>query len=81
VNRHLRGLRLGHSEPPAERAVLLSLDGKQIGDVRSSALSPRMGAIALIMVRREIEMETTVVVEGPNGTTQGQVVALPFTQE
>jgi folate-binding protein YgfZ len=81
VNRHLRGLRLGHSEPPAERAVLLSLDGKQIGDVRSSALSPRMGAIALIMVRREIEMETTVVVEGQNGTTQGQVVSLPFSQE
>jgi folate-binding protein YgfZ len=81
VNRHLRGLRLGHSEPPAERAVLLSLDGKQIGDVRSSALSPRMGAIALVMVRREIEMETTVVVEGQNGSTQGQVVSLPFSQE
>lgn len=81
VNRHLRGLRLGHSEPPPERSVLLSLDGKQIGDVRSSALSPRMGAIALIMVRREVEMQSTVVVERESGTTQGQVVPLPFPQE
>ena len=78
VNRHLRGLRLGHNEPPPEKSVLLGLDGKQIGDVRSSALSPRMGAIALIMVRREVAMESTVVVEGANGTTEGVVVALPF---
>jgi folate-binding protein YgfZ len=81
VNRHLRGLRLGHNEPPPEKAVLLSLDGKQIGDVRSSALSPRMGALALIMVRREVEMGTTIVVEGANGTTQGEVVPLPFSRE
>lgn len=81
VNRHLRGLMLGHSEPPPERANLLTLEGKQIGDVRSSALSPRMGAIALIMVRREIEMGSTVMVEGANNTVQGQVVPLPFVQE
>jgi folate-binding protein YgfZ len=81
VNRHLRGLMLGHSEPPPERANLLTLEGKQIGDVRSSALSPRMGAIALIMVRREIEMGSTVMVEGANNTAQGQVVPLPFVRE
>ncbi|MBK5189787.1 MAG: folate-binding protein YgfZ, partial [Gemmatimonadaceae bacterium] len=81
VNRHLRGLRLGRSEPPPEHAALLTLDGKQIGDVRSSALSPRMGAIALVMVRREVEMESLVLVEGESGTMQGQVVALPFSEE
>jgi folate-binding protein YgfZ len=81
VNRHLRGLRLGHSEPPLEKSVLLGLDGKQIGDVRSSVLSPRMGAIALIMVRREVEMGSTILVEGANGTTEGVVVALPFLRE
>lgn len=81
VNRHLRGLLLGHSEPAAERSPILSQDGKQIGDVRSSALSPRMGAIAIIMVRREIEMGTTIVVEGERGTTEGKVVPLPFAQE
>jgi tRNA-modifying protein YgfZ len=81
VNRHLRGLKLGHSEPPQERSAVLSLDGKQIGDVRSSALSPRMGAIAMVMVRREVEMGSVVLVEGQSGTIQGQIVSLPFPQE
>jgi len=40
-----------------------------------------MGAIALIMVRREIELESTVNVEGESATTQGQVVSLPFARE
>ena len=35
----------------------------------------------MIMVRREIEMGSTVMVEGQSGTTQGQVVSLPFPQE
>ncbi len=81
VNRHLRGLVLGHSEPAPERAPILSLDGKQVGDVRSSALSPRLGAIAMIMVRREVEMGSTIVVEGESGRTEGKVVPLPFAQE
>ncbi len=81
VNRHLRGLVLGHNEPPPERANLLSLEGKQVGDVRSSVLSPRLGAIALVMVRREVEMGSTVVVENERGTIQGQIVPLPFPQE
>ena len=81
VNRHLRGLLLGHHEPPAERSPLLSLEGRQIGDVRSSALSPRLGALALVLIRREVEMGSTVIVEGRNGPTQGQVVPLPFVQE
>lgn len=78
VNRHLRGLTLGRTEPAPERAALLTLDGKQIGDVRSSALSPRLGAIALVMVRREVEMGGTVFVEQASGRMQGQIVALPF---
>lgn len=81
VNRHLRGLVLGHNEPPPERANLLSLEGKQVGEVRSSALSPRLGAIALVMVRREVAMGSTVVVENERGTIPGQVVPLPFPQE
>ncbi|MBA2685780.1 MAG: aminomethyl transferase family protein [Gemmatimonadaceae bacterium] len=81
VNRHLRGLLLGHNEPASERAPILGHDGKQVGDVRSSALSPRLGAIALIMVRREIEMGSTVLVEGESGRTEGKVVPLPFREE
>jgi folate-binding protein YgfZ len=81
VNRHLRGLRLGQSAPPSERAPLLTPDGKQVGDVRSGALSPRMGAIALVMVRREVEMGSTVLVESEAGNVPGQIVPLPFTEE
>ncbi|MEP7087214.1 MAG: glycine cleavage T C-terminal barrel domain-containing protein [Gemmatimonadota bacterium] len=81
VNRHLRGLLLGHNEPASERAPILDHGGKQVGDVRSSALSPRLGAIALIMVRREIEMGSTVLVEGASGRTEGKVVPLPFREE
>lgn len=81
VNRHLRGLKLGHAEPPPEHAPLLTLEGKQVGDVRSSALSPRFGAIALVMVRREVEMGRTLAVEGESGVTPGQLVPLPFAEE
>ena len=52
------------AEPPRGALVVLTLEGKQIGDVRSSALSPRFGAIALVMVRREVEMGSTLAVEG-----------------
>jgi len=81
VNRHLRGLRLGDAQVPREHAPLLTLDGKQIGDVRSSALSPQFGTIALAMVRREIEMGTTLAVEGDNRVTPGRLVPLPFAEE
>jgi hypothetical protein len=33
------------------------------------------------MVRREVEMGSTVAVEGQSGVIQGQVVSLPFPQE
>ncbi|HEY7861003.1 MAG TPA: glycine cleavage T C-terminal barrel domain-containing protein [Gemmatimonadaceae bacterium] len=81
VNRHLRGLRLGDAEVPREHAPLLTLEGKQVGDVRSSALSPRFGTIALVMVRREIEMGSTLAVEGDSRGTPGQLVPLPFAEE
>src|SRR6185312_16563003 len=65
VNRHLRGIRCGHHEPPLEHAALLDDAGKQVGDVRTSALSPRLGAIALAMVRREIAPGATLRVQWP----------------
>ncbi len=81
VNRHLRGLRLGHSDPPPARTALLGTDGTQVGDVRSSALSPRLGAIALVMVRREVEMGSTLSVEGNGTPASGELVPLPLTEE
>jgi folate-binding protein YgfZ len=76
VNKTLRGLR---SESPLTRgATLTSADGKEVGDVRSVAPSPRFGAIALAYVRREIEDGAAVVVKSGNEERQATVVALPF---
>ena len=82
VNRLLRGLMVSNgSVPPG--AVVVDKQGKQIGDVRSTAHSPRLGPIALAMVRREIEPGSTVEVIVDSAPTQriavpAQVVRLPF---
>ena len=85
VNRHLRGIRCGHHEPPPEHAALLDESGKQVGDVRTSALSPRLGAIALAMIRREIAPGAILRVQAPppaspdpRAEVQAEVFALPF---
>ncbi|HJU90519.1 MAG TPA: glycine cleavage T C-terminal barrel domain-containing protein [Gemmatimonadaceae bacterium] len=78
VNRHLRGLLCGRAEPPPSRAELQDSLGKPVGEVRSSALSPRLGAIAIAMVRREIEPGTTVSVRWEGGEATADVAALPF---
>jgi folate-binding protein YgfZ len=78
VNRHLRGLLCGDGDVPPPKAVLLDEAGKAVGEVRSGALSPRLGAIALGMVRREVEPGTTVVVRWDGGEGRADVVRLPF---
>ncbi|MGQ0714586.1 MAG: CAF17-like 4Fe-4S cluster assembly/insertion protein YgfZ [Gemmatimonadaceae bacterium] len=87
VNRHLRGLMFPEGSPalmaPARGTALVDMQGKVIGDVRSTALSPRLGSIALGMVRREIEPGTTVqAVMNPDTTervdTPALIVRLPF---
>ncbi|HET7585771.1 MAG TPA: glycine cleavage T C-terminal barrel domain-containing protein [Gemmatimonadaceae bacterium] len=78
VNRQLRGLLCGDDMPPPAGATLVSDGGKIVGDVRSSALSPRLGAVALAMVRREIEPGTTLVVRWEGEESRGDVTMLPF---
>jgi folate-binding protein YgfZ len=78
VNRRLRGLLCGRAEPPPARAELVDSSGKMVGEVRSSALSPRLGAVALAMVRREVEPGTTVSVRWEGGDATADVAALPF---
>jgi tRNA-modifying protein YgfZ len=72
-NRHLRGLRL--SEPLAPGTPLL-LGDQQVATVGSVAGSPRLGPIALALVRREAvpgaELETA------DGAARATVVELPF---
>jgi folate-binding protein YgfZ len=78
VNRHLRGIAGALREPPPERAALLDATGKQVGEVRSSALSPRLGAIGLAMVRREVEIGAALTALWTGGEAHVEVRALPF---
>jgi folate-binding protein YgfZ len=72
-NRHLRGLRLS---APAARGDELRLGERTVGKVGTVVLSPRLGPVALALVRREAKPGTTVAV-GDGGET-AEVVELPF---
>jgi folate-binding protein YgfZ len=73
-NRHLRGLRLTE---PAERGTEVLLGEKVVGRLGSACVSPRLGPIALAVVRREAEPGDTVTVAG----AEAEVVALPFDRD
>ena len=77
-NRHLRGLRL--SAPAPSGGVLRHADSeRELGRLGSSVVSPRLGPIALGIVRREAELGDELVVgEGP---VTARVVELPFSGE
>jgi len=70
-NRHLRGLELSE---PVETGAPIVLGEKAVGTVGSSCVSPRLGPIALALVRREAAPGDGVVVGGVPAT----VVELPF---
>jgi folate-binding protein YgfZ len=77
VNRHLRGLRATTAAPLPTQAPLVAGD-RPVGDVRSAVVSPRLGSIALAMVRREVPAGATVTVRWVGGETTADVAALPF---
>ena len=74
-NRHLRGLRLS---APAATGTELLLGERPVGRVGSVQVSPRLGPIALALLRREAELGASVTV-GEQGTS-AEVVELPFLQ-
>jgi folate-binding protein YgfZ len=84
VNRHLRGVRASGLEPLQSGATLHGADGAQVGDVRSTVRSPRLGAIALAMIRREVEPGASLVArwtereDAPPIERLVDVAALPF---
>ena len=78
VNKHLRGLMAGKSEPAPEGAAVLAASGEQNGEVRSSALSPRLGAVAMGFVRRDVETGTDVTLQWDGGKVSAKVSALPM---
>jgi folate-binding protein YgfZ len=78
VNRNLRGLRFKEPVVPPPGTELQDAEGKSVGIVKSGAVSPRRGAIALALVRREIEPGTIVRAVWPAQTVDAEVEALPF---
>ncbi|HEV8448416.1 MAG TPA: glycine cleavage T C-terminal barrel domain-containing protein [Gemmatimonadaceae bacterium] len=77
VNRHLRGLRSAGSPPPTG-AQLIDDTGNHVGDVRSAVSSPRLGGIAIGMVRREVSPGASLTARSEHGEQQVDVAALPF---
>jgi tRNA-modifying protein YgfZ len=73
-NRHLRGLLLAE---PVERGAPLRLGDREVGKVGTVAVSPRLGVIALAIVRREAGPGDTLAV-GEDGALTAQVVDVPF---
>jgi tRNA-modifying protein YgfZ len=73
VNRFLRRLRFVTRPAPPRGAELVDDTGKVIGDVRSSALSPRYGGVGLGMVRREIPPGTTLQARWEGGECSVQI--------
>ena len=72
-NRHLRGLRLSDEVGRGEE---IEFEGRGVGRLTTTAVSPRFGAIGLAFVRRQAPPGATVSV-GPAGVA-GEVVELPF---
>jgi folate-binding protein YgfZ len=72
-NRHLRGLRLSDAAEPGDELVF---DGKPVGRLGTTAISPLHGPIALALVRREAAPGAEIEV-GKNGV-RAVVTDLPF---
>ncbi|GAC1695474.1 MAG: glycine cleavage T C-terminal barrel domain-containing protein [Gemmatimonadaceae bacterium] len=84
VNRHLRGLLFGDAPLPPCNAELTGASDTPVGQVKSAARSPRLGTVALAMVRREVAPGEHVVArwtspDDPHVVEQrAEVIALPF---
>ena len=73
VNRFLRRLRFVTRPAPPTGAELVDETGKVIGDIRSVALSPRFGGVALGMVRHEVAPGTTLQARWSGGECSVQI--------
>jgi folate-binding protein YgfZ len=78
VNRYLRGIRYDESALVPRGAQLFDPADKLVGDVRTSVVSPRLGGIAMAMVRREVAPGTSVRARWGDAEVAVNVLALPF---
>lgn len=72
ITRHLAGIRL---KAPVEVGAKVTADGKAIGEITSSAVSPHFGPIALAVLRRPHHEAGSAVMAGD---VAGVVAELPF---
>jgi folate-binding protein YgfZ len=70
-NRHLRGLRLS---TPAEPGTPILSGDREVGHLASSVTSPRLGPIALAILRREVSPGDHVSISG----AEAEVITPPF---
>ena len=75
VNRFLRRLHFVSASVPPTNAELVDDSGNVVGDVRSVALSPRQGGVAIAMVRREVAPGTTLHARWDGGDCTVQIAA------
>jgi folate-binding protein YgfZ len=86
VNKHLRGVQSAGLDAPPAGATLHDEAGLLVGDVRTAVRSPRLGGIALAMIRREVAPGATLTARwAVDGASDGalserhvEVAALPF---
>jgi len=72
ANRGLRGLEIAGDLP--EPGASVQVDGREVGRATSPVLSPRLGAISLAVLRREVADGDRVTVAGATA----RVTPLPF---
>src|SRR5687767_6026466 len=78
VNRVLRGLRFSDTVVPPPGTPVTDADDKEVGTVKSGSVSPRLGAIALAILRREIEPGSTVRAKWSDSSADARVESLPM---
>jgi folate-binding protein YgfZ len=74
VNKHLRGIHATGLDAPPTGATLHDETGQLVGDVRTAVRSPRLGGIALAMIRREVAPGSSLLARWPvEGATDDRV--------
>ncbi|MEO5588880.1 MAG: hypothetical protein ABIS03_04780, partial [Gemmatimonadaceae bacterium] len=75
VNRFLRRIHFVSASIPPTSAELVDEAGAVVGDVRSVAMSPRHGGVAIAMVRREVAPGATLHARWEGGECTVQIAA------
>lgn len=75
VNRFLRRIHFVSAAIPPTSAELIDDSGSVVGDVRSVAMSPRHGGVAIAMVRREVAPGATLHAKWAGGECTVQIAA------